>query len=70
MRLMLTALTLALAATTVQAKEKPVIALTWDDLPAHSALPPGVTRVQIAADLLKAFAAVKAPVLGLVYGFK
>ncbi|MCH7708127.1 MAG: enoyl-CoA hydratase/isomerase family protein [Myxococcales bacterium] len=27
---------------------KPVIALTWDDLPAHGPLPPGVTRVQIA----------------------
>lgn len=31
------ALTLAGAA---QAADKPVIALTWDDLPAHSALPP------------------------------
>jgi peptidoglycan-N-acetylglucosamine deacetylase len=61
---------IALVATTAQAKGKPVIALTWDDLPAHSALPPGVTRVQIATDLLKAFAAVKAPAFGFVNGFQ
>ena len=50
------------------AKEKPVIAMTWDDLPAHSALPPGVTRVQVAADLLKAFADAKAPAFGFING--
>ncbi len=55
-------------ATAAQAASKPVIALTWDDLPAHGPLPPGVTRVQIAADLLKAFAAVKAPAFGFVNG--
>ncbi len=61
---------LVLSATAAQAAPKPVIALTWDDLPAHSALPPGVTRVQIADDLLKAFAAVKAPAFGFVNGFQ
>ncbi len=61
---------LVLSATAAQAAPKHVIALTWDDLPAHSALPPGVTRVQIADDLLKAFAAVKAPAFGFVNGFQ
>lgn len=59
---------LALAATTAEAAPKPVIAVTWDDLPAHSALPPGVTRVQIAADLLKASADAKAPAFGFING--
>ena len=58
----------ALVATTAHAAEKPVIAFTWDDLPAHSALPPGVTRVQIAADLLKAAAEAKAPAFGFING--
>lgn len=58
----------ALAATTAQAASKPVIAFTWDDLPAHGALPPGVTRVQIAADLLKASADAKAPAFGFING--
>lgn len=55
-------------ATAAHAADRPVIAMTWDDLPAHSALPPGVTRVQVAADLLKAFAAAKAPAFGFVNG--
>jgi len=59
---------IALAASSAHAKEKPVIAMTWDDLPAHSALPPGVTRVQVAADLLKAFADVKAEGFGFING--
>ncbi|WP_297509894.1 polysaccharide deacetylase family protein [uncultured Caulobacter sp.] len=50
------------------AQGKPLIAFTWDDLPAHAALPPGVTRVQIAADLLKASADAKAPAFGFVNG--
>jgi peptidoglycan/xylan/chitin deacetylase (PgdA/CDA1 family) len=60
----------ALLATTAQAAQRPVIALTWDDLPAHGPLPPGVTRVQIDADLLRAFAAAKAPAFGFVNGFQ
>ncbi len=58
----------ALAATSAQAADKPVIAFTWDDLPAHAALPPGVTRAQIAADLLKASAEAKAPAFGFING--
>ncbi|HJV43843.1 polysaccharide deacetylase family protein [Caulobacter sp.] len=59
---------LALTATTAHAANKPVIAFTWDDLPAHAALPPGVTRAQIATDLLKASAAAKAPAFGFING--
>jgi peptidoglycan/xylan/chitin deacetylase (PgdA/CDA1 family) len=33
------------------------VAITFDDLPAHAALPPGVTRVDVARDLLKALKA-------------
>ncbi|HWT52315.1 MAG TPA: polysaccharide deacetylase family protein [Caulobacter sp.] len=70
MRLVLAAaLALALAGS-AQAKDKPVIAMTWDDLPSHAALPPGVTRVQVAADLLKAFADAKAPAFGFINGVK
>ena len=56
----------ALAATPSLAKPKIQIAITVDDLPAHSALPPGVTRVDIAATFL---AALKAAKTGPVYGF-
>lgn len=42
------------------------IAFTFDDLPAHSALPPGVTRLQIARDIIAALKAAGAP---RVYGF-
>ena len=62
------AITLALAGARAQAADKPVIAFTWDDLPAHAALPPGVTRVQVAADLLKASAEAKAPAFGFING--
>jgi peptidoglycan-N-acetylglucosamine deacetylase len=42
------------------------IAFTWDDLPAHSALPPGETRVEIGHKLI---AAMKAAHMPPVYGF-
>ncbi|WP_420136220.1 polysaccharide deacetylase family protein [Sphingomonas sp.] len=42
------------------------IAFTFDDLPSHSALPPGTTRVQIAKDII---AALKAGGVPSVYGF-
>ena len=42
------------------------IAFTWDDLPAHSALPPGETRVDIGHKLI---AAMKAAHMPPVYGF-
>jgi peptidoglycan-N-acetylglucosamine deacetylase len=40
-----------LAATPAAAQE---VAITFDDLPAHSSLPPGVTRLDVARGLLKA----------------
>jgi peptidoglycan/xylan/chitin deacetylase (PgdA/CDA1 family) len=42
------------------------IAFTWDDLPAHSALPQGETRVEIGHKLIEAM---KAEHLPPVYGF-
>lgn len=42
------------------------IAITWDDLPAHSALPPGETRVEIGHKLI---AAMKDAHLPPAYGF-
>jgi peptidoglycan/xylan/chitin deacetylase (PgdA/CDA1 family) len=45
------------------------IAFTWDDLPAHGQLPAGVTRVQVAKDLIAAMqAAHMPPVWGFVNG--
>jgi peptidoglycan/xylan/chitin deacetylase (PgdA/CDA1 family) len=63
MRTLLLALA-ALAATPAAATRD--IAFTFDDLPAHSALPPGVTRLQIANDVIAALKAAGAP---QVYGF-
>jgi peptidoglycan/xylan/chitin deacetylase (PgdA/CDA1 family) len=42
------------------------VALTFDDLPAHGAIPPGATRVTIAKDVIRALRAAKAP---RVWGF-
>lgn len=70
MRLVLAAALALTAATAAHAGEKPVIAFTWDDLPSHAALPPGVTRVQVATDLLKAAAAAKAPAFGFINAVK
>ncbi len=42
------------------------IALTFDDLPWHNDLPPGVTRQQVAKDIIAALKAAHAP---KVYGF-
>lgn len=56
----------ALPASALARAEPVQIALTFDDLPAHSALPPGQTRVQIAEQLLAALNAAGAP---SVYGF-
>ena len=58
---------LALLAAPAMAREaKPVIALTFDDLPAHSVLPAGTTRVEIARKTIDAF---KQAGVGEVYGF-
>ncbi|MCA0355793.1 MAG: polysaccharide deacetylase family protein [Proteobacteria bacterium] len=66
MRILLSAVLALTLAAAAQAADKPVIAVTWDDLPAHSALPRGVTRVQVAADLLKASAEAKATAFGFI----
>jgi peptidoglycan/xylan/chitin deacetylase (PgdA/CDA1 family) len=42
------------------------VAFTWDDLPAHSALPPGETRVEIGKKII---AAMKEAHMPPVYGF-
>jgi len=44
----------------------PQIAFTFDDLPAHSALPPGVTRMDVASKIIAALGNVQMPP---VYGF-
>jgi peptidoglycan/xylan/chitin deacetylase (PgdA/CDA1 family) len=48
------------------ATEKRRVALTFDDLPAHGPLPPGMTRVDVARSLVAALQARQAPP---VYGF-
>jgi peptidoglycan-N-acetylglucosamine deacetylase len=42
------------------------VALTFDDLPSHGALPPGVTRLDVAKSIIATLKAAKAP---QVYGF-
>ena len=45
------------------------VAFTWDDLPAHGQLPPGVTRVQVGKQLIAAMQAARLPpVWGFVNG--
>jgi len=48
--------------------QKPLIAFTWDDVPAHGAMPGDTTRVQIAAEILKASAEAGAPAFGFING--
>ncbi len=57
------AVMLALCPTCLPAQE---IAFTWDDLPVHSKLPPGETRVSIASRIISAM---KVAGLPPVYGF-
>ena len=73
MRRLLLALTLSaaanLAANLAHAADKgPVIALTFDDLPAHAPLPPGGDRVRVAQDLVAALDVAKAPAFGFING--
>ena len=49
--------------TLVAAQE---VALTFDDLPAHGSLPPGMTRLDVAKSIIATLKAAKAP---KVYGF-
>ena len=47
------------------------VALTFDDLPAHSLLPPGVTRVDVARSIVKTLRDAKsAPVYGFINAHK
>jgi peptidoglycan/xylan/chitin deacetylase (PgdA/CDA1 family) len=60
---------LMMAAGAAQAAAPVKMALTFDDLPAHSALPPGVTRMDVAGRLLAAFHdAGTGPVYGFING--
>ncbi len=61
--LLLVALLCRLAAPLAQAQQ---LAITFDDLPAHDDLPPGVTRAQVATDVVRALNAHHVP---QVYGF-
>ena len=56
----------AAAITPARAADAPQIAITFDDLPAHSALPPDTTRLAIAQDVIAALEAAGAPP---TYGF-
>ena len=64
----------ALAASAVvaqpakRAASAPAIALTFDDIPVHGDLPPGVTREQVMRDIVAALAAARAPAQGFVTG--
>jgi peptidoglycan/xylan/chitin deacetylase (PgdA/CDA1 family) len=63
---LLTAIILATTCTCATAQQ---IAFTWDDLPAHSALPPGETRVEIGRKIVSAMKdAHMPPAYGFVNG--
>ncbi len=57
---------LAFLAFAAPALAAPQLAFTFDDLPAHSVLPPGETRVEVAKQVIAALNAVKMPP---VHGF-
>jgi peptidoglycan-N-acetylglucosamine deacetylase len=57
---------LALLAMSVPALAAPQVAFTFDDLPAHSVLPPGMTRIEVAKEVIAALKAAKMPP---AYGF-
>lgn len=59
----LAAVAAASLATAAQAQE---VALTFDDLPTHNALPPGETRLGVIARLIAALADAKAPATGFI----
>lgn len=65
MRRLLAGLAASLCAWSAQALE---IALTFDDLPAHAALPPGETRVGVTARIIAALADARAPAMGFING--
>ena len=65
-RLLSVCAALSLAASATVPAHTQQMAITFDDLPSHGPLPPGVTRQDVAASLLKIF---KAEHLPPVYGF-
>lgn len=46
----------------------PAIAITFDDLPSHAAMPPGVSRTDVAAGIIAALKDAKAPAMGFING--
>ncbi|HVJ03692.1 MAG TPA: SGNH/GDSL hydrolase family protein [Sphingomonas sp.] len=46
----------------------PAIAITFDDLPSHAALPPGETRVSVGDGIIAALRAANAPATGFING--
>jgi peptidoglycan/xylan/chitin deacetylase (PgdA/CDA1 family) len=65
------ALLALLLAAPAAGREKPAIAITFDDLPAHGPLPAGTTRVDVARRIIAALKAARAgPVYGFVNGFQ
>jgi len=67
-RALLAGVVIAAACATARAQQ---IAFTWDDLPAHSALPPGETRVEIGRKIIAAMQdAHMPPMYGFVNGIQ
>jgi peptidoglycan-N-acetylglucosamine deacetylase len=64
--LSLVVLGLVLAASRADTRSPPRVALTFDDLPAHAALPPGLSRADVARSVIAALQAHHAPP---TYGF-
>jgi lysophospholipase L1-like esterase len=46
----------------------PMLAFTFDDLPSHSALPPGVTRIEVGDRIIAALKQAGAPAFGFING--
>lgn len=59
---------LLLGSASAGASAKPLIALTFDDLPAHGPLPPGESRLAVARTVIAALKAAHAPATGFVNG--
>ena len=64
-------LVLAMAASAGAQQPAPKLAFTFDDLPAHGPLPPGMVRPAVVASILKTWKAeAMPPVYGFVNGFR
>jgi peptidoglycan/xylan/chitin deacetylase (PgdA/CDA1 family) len=60
------ALIALLAASSATARDRPVIAFTFDDIPIHSKLPPGETRVGIVKALAETLRRAGVPATGFI----